>query len=70
MWRVSVCWTFGVIEFARQLVGCFALNEAALLVVRAVAALEVAPAPLDLVTPPLDLAAAFLETGTHPIYTL
>ena len=58
MWWVSV----GVIAFTQQLVGCFVLQAAALLVVRAVAPLEVASEILELVAPPFDLAAAFLET--------
>ena len=77
MWWVSVYWTFGEIEFARQLVGCLDLRVAAPLVVQAVAPLEVATAPLEMVDPPLemaaalvDLAAVLLERGVHSICNL
>ena len=77
MWLVSVCWAFGKIEFARQLVGYLALRAPVPLVVLSVAPLEVAPAPLEMVAPPLEmsaglleLVAVLLETGVNPTFTL
>ena len=61
MWLVLACWAFGKIEFARRLVGCLYLREAAPLVVLSVSPLEVAPAPLGMVAPPLEMAVEILE---------